>query len=221
MRSGANTAARKAAPETAADPKAPMAPTGARLALLHAAQKLLRTKGVAGLSTRLVAKVAGQPLSQIHYHFGSKQGLMLALLDHVDERTLRRQRDMYEGGGSLSQRWYKACDFLDRDLASGYVRLLQECVALGWSKAAIAAKMRDRLNRWYSLLTEVGGEAETRFGPLGPFSSVEIAALAGAVFLGAESLLLLKIDETRIPIRSGLWKIGLMIEALEQRHPLP
>jgi len=204
-----------------ADPSTRGVLPGARSALLDAAQRLLRTAGVAGLATRRVAAEAGQPLSQIHYHFGSKQGLMLALLDYIDEQTLGRQRAMYGTGASLSARWYKACDFLDEDLASGYVRLLQECAALGWSEEAIAEKVRALLNRWYSLLTEVAREAEARFGPLGPFSPAEVAALAGNAFFGAESMLLLKIDETHIPIRGALRKIGLLIEASERRESKP
>lgn len=207
--------------ETRVDPSTRVAPSGARSALLDAAQRLLRTEGVSALSTRRVASAAGQPLSQIHYYFGSKQGLMLALLDYIDEQTLRRQRTMYGSGTPLSARWYKACDFLDEDLASGYVRLLQECTALGWSEETIAEKVRALAKRWYSLLTEVAREAEARFGPLGPFSPAEIAALVGNAFLGAESLLLLRIDETHVPIRSALRKIGLMIEALERRESQP
>ncbi|WP_461350180.1 TetR family transcriptional regulator [Bradyrhizobium liaoningense] len=42
--------------------------------VLEAAKKVLRQKGYAKLSTRDVAAAAGVPLSQIHYHFGSKQG---------------------------------------------------------------------------------------------------------------------------------------------------
>ena len=206
---------------TPADPSARIVLPGARSALLDAAQRLLRTEGVAGLSTRRVASAAGQPLSLIHYHFGSKQGLMLALLDHIDEQALDRQRAMYGAGASLSARWFKACDFLDEDLASGYVRLLQECIALGWSQEAIAEKVRALFRRWDSLLIEVAREAEVRFGPLGPFSAAEIAALAGKVFLGAESALLLRIDETHSPIRSALRKIGLLIEALERKNPGP
>ncbi len=213
--------ATKGATSARADLTTPVVLPGARSALLDAAQRLLRTEGVAGLATRRVAGEAAQPLSQIHYHFGSKQGLMLALLDHIDKQALGRQRAMYGAGASLSARWYKACDFLDEDLASGYVRLLQECAALGWSEEAMAEKVRALLNRWYSLLTEVAREAEARFGPLGPFSAAEVAALAGNAFFGAESMLLLKIDETHIPIRSALRKIGLMIEALERKESKP
>ena len=203
------TPTRDASTEAAASPSA-------RSALLDAAQRLLRTEGVASISTRRVAAAANHPLSQIHYHFGSKQGLMLALLDYIDEQTLRRQRAMYGSGTQLSARWYEACDFLDEDLASGYVRLLQECIALGWSDEVIAEKVRALLSRWNGLLIEVAREAEVRFGPLGPFSPAEIAALVGSAFIGAESELLLRIDETHKPIRSALRKIGLMIEALER-----
>ena len=51
----------------------------------------------AGLSTRDVAAAAGVPLSQIHYHFGSKQSLVLALFEYLNaqlagppERVVRR-----------------------------------------------------------------------------------------------------------------------------------
>jgi AcrR family transcriptional regulator len=37
-------------------------------------KEMLRQKGYSGVSTRDVAAEAGVPLSQIHYHFGSKQG---------------------------------------------------------------------------------------------------------------------------------------------------
>jgi AcrR family transcriptional regulator len=208
-------AAKSKAPTRDASTRAAALP-GARSALLDAAQSLLRTEGVASLSTRRVAAAADQPLSQIHYHFGSKRGLTLALLDYIDEQMLRRQRAMYGSGTQLSARWYEACDFLDKDLASGYVRLLQECIALGWSDEDIAEKVRALLRRWNGLLIEVAREAEGRFGPLGPFSPAEIAALVGSAFIGAESELLLRIDETHKPIRSALRKIGLMIEALER-----
>ena len=52
--------------------------------LLEAAKKVLRHAGYAGLSTREVAAEAGVPLSQIHYHFGSKQNLVLQLFEYLN-----------------------------------------------------------------------------------------------------------------------------------------
>ena len=63
--------------------------------LLEAAKKVLRQNGHSGLSTRDVAAAAGVPLSQIHYHFGSKQGLMLALFDYLNAQLLDRQNAMF------------------------------------------------------------------------------------------------------------------------------
>ena len=63
--------------------------------LLEAAKKVLRQSGYAGLSTRDVAAVAGVPLSQIHYHFGSKQGMVLALFEHLNAQLLDRQDALF------------------------------------------------------------------------------------------------------------------------------
>ena len=72
-------------------------------------------------------------MSQLHYHFGSKQGLILALFEEENQRRLARQRDMYGEDRPLWQRYERACDFLEDDLDSGYVRVLQEMIAAGWS----------------------------------------------------------------------------------------
>jgi hypothetical protein len=39
----------------------------------------------------------------------------------------------------------QACDFLEDDLDWGYVRVLQEMVAAGWSNAGIGAAVRELL----------------------------------------------------------------------------
>ncbi len=63
--------------------------------LLEAAKKVLRQNGYSGLSTRDVAAAAGVPLSQIHYHFGSKQGLVLALFEYLNAQLLDRQNALF------------------------------------------------------------------------------------------------------------------------------
>jgi AcrR family transcriptional regulator len=186
-----------------------------KLAILAAAQATLQREGFAKLSTRKIATNAEVPLSQIHYHFGSKEGLVLALLDHLDRQVFDRQRAMYDNSIPLSERWARACNFLDDDLASGYVRLLHECVAQGWSAPPVAERMCALLSRWADLLTEVAEEASARFGGLGPFSAAEITQLVAMVFIGAEAVLLLGIDEKRAPIKSALRKVGLLIAAME------
>ena len=184
--------------------------------LLEAAKKVLRQSGYAGLSTRDVATAAGVPLSQIHYHFGSKQGLMLALFDYLNAQLLDRQNAMFHDTTlTLSQRWDRACDFLDEDIASGYVRVLQELIAASWSDSGVAKVVRAGLLRWFELITGVARQAERELGGLGPFSAEEIATLIGGAFMGGESLYLLAVEKKGAPVRQALRRVGDAIRAAE------
>jgi AcrR family transcriptional regulator len=187
-----------------------------RTLILEATRNRLLADGYAGLSTRKVAAEAGVPLSQLHYHFGSKGGLVLALLDEENKRRLDRQTRMYAEELPLWKRYEQACDFLEDDLDSGYVRVLQEMIAAGWSNAQIGQAIRDLLDGWYSLLATVAREAERRYGPLGPFTPDEVATLIGTAFVGSEALLLLGFDRQNIPIRSALRRIGVLIRQREE-----
>jgi AcrR family transcriptional regulator len=188
-----------------------------RASILAAARARLLADGYANLSTRSVADAAGVPLSQIHYHFGSKQQLILDLLAAENERLLERQRRMYAGPEPLSRHWELACRFLDEDLESGYVRVLQEMIAAGWSDSGVAAAVRELLGAWYRLLADVARREAERLGGLGPFTPDEVAMLMGMPFIGAESAILLGFDETQFPARSALRKLGGLIRALEER----
>jgi AcrR family transcriptional regulator len=189
--------------------------------ILDAARSRLLADGYAGLSTRKVAEEAGVPLSQLHYHFGSKQGLILALFEEENQRRLERQRRMYAEDLPLWQRYEQACDFLEDDLDSGYVRVLQEMLAAGWSNAELGTAVRELLGGWFALLTEVAREAEHRHGPLGPLTAEEVATLVGTAFIGAEALLLLGFDREVLPIRSALRRVGVLIRQLEEGPTAP
>ena len=189
-----------------------------RSLILEAARSRLLADGYGGLSTRKVADEARVPLSQLHYHFGSKQGLILALLEQENQRRLARQHRMYAEDAPLWQRYERACDFLEDDLDSGYVRVLQEMIAAGWSNKEVGDTIRELLGGWYSLLAQVAREAEQRYGPLGPFTAEEVGTLVGAAFLGAETLLLSGFDRELLPVRSALRRLGLVIRQLEQGH---
>jgi AcrR family transcriptional regulator len=190
-----------------------------RARILAAARDCLLADGYANLSTRHVAEMAGVPLSQIHYHFGSKLQLILAVLAVETERLLDRQRAMFETPEPLWVRWERACDYLDTDVASGYVRILQEMIAAGWSDAEVAASVRDTVGGWYRLLAEVARREEERGADLGGFTPDEVAALMGTPFLGAEELILLGVTEDTLPVRSALRKVGVILRRIAEADP--
>jgi AcrR family transcriptional regulator len=188
---------------------------------LEAARRRLVADGYAGLSTRKVAEQAQVPLSQLHYHFGSKQGLILALFEQENQRRLDRQRGMYAEDLPLWQRYERACDYLEDDLDSGYVRVLQEMIAAGWSNRGVCEAVREQLSGWFQLLADVVLDAENRYGSLGPFTAEELAALVGSAFLGSEALLLLGFDRQLLPIRSALRRVGVVLRQLDERPAWP
>jgi AcrR family transcriptional regulator len=187
-------------------------------AILEAAKMVLHRNGYAGLSTRDVAAEAGVPLSQIHYHFGSKQGLVLGLFEYFNTQLLDRQDAMF-GDTSLkvSEQWDKACDYLDDDIASGYVRVLQELIAASWADPAVADVVRRGIMGWIELITGVAERAERELGGLGPLTPDQVAALVANAFIGAESLYLLGFEEHGSPVRAALRRIGDLIRILEER----
>jgi AcrR family transcriptional regulator len=188
-----------------------------RTLILDAARMRLLADGYAGLSTRKVAEQAGVPLSQLHYHFGSKQGLILALFEEENQRRLARQQRLYAEDAPLWQRYERACDYLEDDLESGYVRVLQEMIAAGWSNKELGSAVRELLDGWFALLADVARETERRHGSLGPFTAQEMAMLIGTAFIGSEALLLLGFDRDSLPIRSALRRVGVLIRQLEER----
>jgi AcrR family transcriptional regulator len=192
--------------------KKPVAST----ALLEAAKKVLRQNGYSGLSTRDVAAAAGVPLSQIHYHFGSKQGLILALFEYLNAQLLDRQNALFgDPTLKLSEQWDRACRYLDDDIASGYVRVLQELIAASWSDVEVAKVVRAGIMGWVDLIVRVAGKAETVLGGLGPFTPQEAGAFAANAFIGAESLFLLGLEKKGSPIRPALRRVGELIRIAE------
>ena len=183
-----------------------------RTAVLEVAKKVLRQSGYSKLSTRDVAAAAGAPVSQIHYHFGSKQGMVLALFEYLNAQLLDRQGLLFDDVTlKVSEQRDRACDYLDEDIASGYVRILQELIAASWADPAIGKVVRAGLLGWSDAVRSLAWRAERELRGLGPFSSEELGALIGSAFLGAESTYLLGLEKKGVPARQSPRRIGDLI----------
>ncbi len=187
-----------------------------RRQILDAAATVLRADGHGGLSLRRVADEAGVGLGHIHYHFGSRRALVLSVLEDQNAKRLERQADMYDRDLPLWKQWEQACDFLEDDLDEGFVPVLQEMIAAGWSDPEIADHVRQFLQGWYGLLVDVARRAATDLGGLGPFTPEEVAALVGDAYMGAEALILLGLDDRNgVPHRAALRRVGDLIRMRE------
>lgn len=185
--------------------------------LLDAAQKVLLEDGYAGLSTRRVAEAANTQMSQIQYHFGSKEGMILALFEYLNAQLIDRQTQTFDNPDlKVSEKWELSCDYLDDDIASGYVRVLMELTAAGWSKPAIGEAVRAAYAQWRDLILKLVRQIEEETGTLGPFTAEDIGALVSAGFIGAEAAIMLDYESPKIPFRDALRRFGKVIEFYER-----
>lgn len=72
-------------PPAPAPPPLPERDEHAKIRLLHAAVRVFDRKGYAGASVREVAEMAGVTKPALYYHFGSKEGLLLAILRQAQQ----------------------------------------------------------------------------------------------------------------------------------------
>jgi hypothetical protein len=145
---------------------------------------------------------------------------MLALFEYLNAQLLDRQNAVFgDAGLKLSEQWDRACEYLDDDIASGYVRVLQELIAASWADTEVAKVIRSGIMGWINLIGEVARKAERELGGLGPFTPDELAALIANAFIGAESLYLLGIEKKGAPLRDGLRRLGDLIRIAEGTLP--
>jgi AcrR family transcriptional regulator len=183
-----------------------------RQKIVDAAREVLIAHGHAGASTRAVAEAAGVHLSQVHYHFGGRHGLLLEVLAQENEALLERQRALYAAPGPLSEKWRIACDFLDKDLGSGYVRVLWELWAAGLTDPELAAGWSEAMRGWRDLLESVFAAWADELQIDLPLPPRALATLVGNLFEGIEIELLAGVEA---PHGEVLEAIGALIEGAE------
>jgi AcrR family transcriptional regulator len=207
------------------EPKdAPVGDTRSRI--LDAAFRRLAAEGYAALSVREIAKDAGVNHALINYHFGTKDQLVIEVLDAANRRLLERQSTMYAGPGGFAEKWAQARRFYERDLASGFVRVQAELWAASLSNADLREKFVPRLLAWKQLvlgavreavkLLESGGVALPR-----AVTAEVIACWISEFWLGMEFADLLGAKEEQTRHRAALDAVQSLLESLDARPRKP
>jgi AcrR family transcriptional regulator len=188
-----------------------------REAIVEAAGRCLVARGHAALSTRAVASEAGVNQSLIHYYFGTKERLMLGVLERMNQALLKRQAEMFASTGNVADKWAQACRFYESDLRSGYVRLLTELSSLGVSNPAIGDEVRKLRGQWRALLERVVDEALEHFA-IRSVSAREVTAYLVGFWYGMEMEMVLGVSEEESHYWASLATFERFLQWLETRR---
>ena len=186
--------------------------------MVEAAREILIEQGHAGASTRAVADRAGVRLSLVHYHFGGRQGLLAEVLERENEQLLERQRELFDAPGPLAEKWRTACDLLDEDMRSGYVRLQFELWGAGLVDEDLAVGWRTALKGWRDLLASVFERWAREHEIELPLRPQALASLVANLFEGIEVELLGGVPAEDAPHREVLDYFGALIARAEARR---
>ena len=185
--------------------------------ILRAARLVLPRDGVGNLTIRSVATEADVNLALIHYHFHSRDGLLLAVLEDLNDDLLTRQRGMYDRPDmTLAEKWRQAVAFYHQDLDSGYVRTLLELAAHGYTNPQMADRVRAVMGAWQDLLYDVIAGAVERLH-ITSVEPAELTSMLVSFWYGMEQRHLLEVSEERGHMWQTLETIGRLIEHLEAR----
>ena len=159
--------------------------------ILDATFRQLCLRGYAALSIREIAKEAGVNHALINYHFGTKEKLVIEVLDAANRRLLERQQRMYQGEGGFADKWATARRFYQDDLRSGFVRVQAELLAASLSNPELREKVVPRIEAWKNVVLGGVREALKTLEACGvqlpaPFTAEAIACWVAEFWLGME-----------------------------------
>lgn len=82
--------------------------------IIDCAGRLIAEKGFAAVTSKEICRAAGVNLAAVNYHFGSRGGLYLAVLENVQQYLVELQQliDLYESDLAPRQKMEKLIDFL-------------------------------------------------------------------------------------------------------------
>jgi TetR/AcrR family transcriptional regulator, transcriptional repressor of bet genes len=152
---------------TATRPRPGRPPTDARERILAAGMEVLKADGYAGLTIAKVAARAGANKALIAYHFGSKQGLVVAagreVGKQITDEVVAAIGPVRSVGQVISGMVNGIWSIMDRD--PRIARVYFDLTAVSVVEEPVRAVMREVRAGWRSVLVEMLSEADPELRP--------------------------------------------------------
>jgi len=171
-------------PRTAPRPQA----DETRARIVDAALDALRANGIAGVSARTIARHGGFNQALIFYHFGSVEGLLVAVARRESERRSALYAPALRDVTSLLELVGVARRLHDEEFSGGSVAALTQMLAGAVGSEELARGIWNALEPWTTLVRETIERllAGTPYGEA--LSPDDLTAAITALFLGIELL---------------------------------
>ncbi len=192
--------------------------------ILKAAHRRLAADGYARLNMRNIAAEAGVNHALIHYYFGSKDQLVIAVLDAANRRLIERQTQMYETPGDFAAKWAQARAFYAEDLASGFVRVQMELWAASLSNEALRENFVPRIMEWRRVIEQAVCDALAHYQLDLPASPEVMATWISDFWFGMEFEMLLGLSEAQAHHQEALNALQQLLEHFDRQassRPIP
>ena len=185
--------------------------------ILEAAYRRLVSDGYPRLNMRDVAAEAGVNHALIHYYFGSKDQLVIAVLDETNRRLLERQKQMYTAPGDFAAKWAQARAFYEEDLSSGFARVQMELWAASLSNEALREQFVPRFMAWRRVIEDAVREALDHYRLELPVLPEALAIWIVDFWFGMEFEVLLGIPDTQAHHQEALDAMQRLLEHFDRQ----
>jgi AcrR family transcriptional regulator len=136
-----------------------MSSENTRTRILEAAGQVVLERGAAGLTLEAVAAAAELSKGGLLYHFGTKEELLMAMVDRlieVTETRIQAHRTTDTAPGSWARGYIRACAVDDVPENDPTGRLGVALLAAGATRPDLTASLRERQATWRQRLHDDG-----------------------------------------------------------------
>jgi AcrR family transcriptional regulator len=192
-------------------------PTQARI--VDAALAALRDEGIAGISARTIARHGGFNQALIFYHFGSVDGLLVAVAQRESERRSELYAPALAEVTSFTELVAVARRLHDEEFQEGTVAALTQMMAGAVGSPDLSQGIADALRPW----TDLVGETIDRLLDGTPFDAMlprdDLTSGIAALFLGIELLTGLDPSVAGGSLFTTMESAAALIDGLIGTHP--
>jgi AcrR family transcriptional regulator len=159
-----------------------------RARIVDAARDVLRDEGITQASARTIARRGDFNQALIFYHFGSLEGLLIAVAEDEGRQRADLYSHQFQRINKLAELVRIARDVHAHEMDKGGPTVLSQLLAGALSSKPIAAGMVDAMKPWMDLVEAAMGQTVAETPLAGILPKEQLAFAVASLFIGMELL---------------------------------